>query len=103
MTIKYVEGSKEEFKQAGVPTFNNAPHMLIDLSEVKSPEMQTIVLKLADDEFVTICHIPYAEKGSSLDIKYHGELYNKMLGFKEGTSQSIEANLFALHMMGEKR
>lgn len=62
----------DDLKKVGIPTFNQCEHYLI---EPKNNVMQTFVIKLNEDKYMTVCVMPNSD---NVDVKIHGSHKNSV-------------------------
>lgn len=66
----------EEAKATGYPIFNTCNHYLVDMSHLdpKSDDwMNTISVKLPNNNYVTFCVMQTSNDESCIDVKFHGD------------------------------
>lgn len=75
--------TKEEAKAMGFKTFNECPHMCIDLSSLD--DMKTLTVKLPNEVNLTINMMKLGENETNIDIKSYStndvEAKTKVIGF----------------------
>lgn len=60
----------------GYPKFNNGNHYLVDMSHLdpkKGDWMNTISIKLPNDNYVTLCVMQTSKDETCIDTAFHGE------------------------------
>lgn len=66
----------EEAEKLGYPTFNKCNHYTVDMShlDTKSKDwLNTISIKLPNDNYVTFCVMQTSKDESCIDAKFHGD------------------------------
>ena len=82
----FTKCSIEEAEKLGYPRFNKCNHYTFDMSHLdhKSKDwMNTISIKLPNDNYVTFCVMQTSKDESCIDAKFHGDnLKNRrVIGF----------------------
>lgn len=77
------------------PIYNNFDHTIIDMSNLRSEGSDwghTLSIKLPNGNFATLCVMQCADDQSCIDARFYGGNIkeHKVLGFREGKSQSIK-------------
>ena len=73
--LVFLNRSVEGAKQDGYPTFNDCNHYIVDMSHLdfKNKDwMNTISIKLPNDNFVTLCVMQTSKDETCIDAKFHG-------------------------------
>ena len=73
--LVFLNRSVEGAKQDGYPTFNNCNHYIVDMSHLDPRTkdwMNTISVKLPNENFVTFCVMQSGIDESCIDTKFHG-------------------------------
>ena len=68
--------SVDEAKGNGYPTFNSCSHYVVDMSHLDPKEkdwLNTIVVKLPNENYVTFCVMQTSKDESCIDVEFHGE------------------------------
>ena len=71
-TKRTIEGAEK----LGYPTFNKCHHYTVDMSHLdyKSKDwLNTISIKLPNDNYVTFCVMQTSKDESCIDVKFHGD------------------------------
>lgn len=66
----------EEVKEKGYPAFNECNHYLVDMSHLNPKTkdwLNTISIKLPNDNYVTFCVMQTSKDESCIDAKFHGD------------------------------
>lgn len=72
----FTKRTVEEAENLGYPTFNKCNHYTVDMSHLdhKSKDwMNTISIKLSNDNYVTFCVMQTSKDESCIDVKFHGD------------------------------
>lgn len=107
--LVFVNYSVEGAKQVGYPTFNKCNHYLVDMSHLNPRTedwMNTISVKLPNNNFVTFCVMQTSKDETCIDTAFHGDnLKNhRVLAMGgEGPDANIyNKNIYALIAHAEK-
>lgn len=74
--LVFYNRSVEGAKQDGYPTFNTCNHYVVDMSHLNPKTedwMNTISIKLPNDNYVTLCVMQTSKDESCIDAKFHGD------------------------------
>lgn len=66
----------EEAENLGYPTFNKCDHYTVDMSHLDyraKDWLNTISIKLPNDNYVTFCVMQTSKDESCIDVKFHGD------------------------------
>ena len=72
----FTKRSIEETKNLGYPTFNTCDHYTVDMSHLDyrtKDWLNTISIKLPNDNYVTLCVMQTSKDESCIDAKFHGD------------------------------
>lgn len=72
----FTKRTVEEAENLGYPTFNKCNHYTVDMSHLdhKSKDwLNTISIKLPNDNYVTFCVMQTSKDESCIDVKFHGD------------------------------
>lgn len=90
-------------KQDGYPTFNECNHYLVDMSHLDPNTkdwMNTISIKLPNDNYVTLCVMQTSKDESCIDVKFHGDNLkdHKVIGFGSNgdNAVAVDKSIYAL-------
>lgn len=107
--LVFIKRSIEEAKKLGYPTFNKCNHYTVDMSHLdhKSKDwLNTISIKLPNDNYVTFCVMQTSKDESCIDAKFHGDnLKNhRVIGFGKGDDNviALDKSIYALIAHAEK-
>ena len=73
--LVFYNRSVEGAKQNEYPVFNDFNHYIVDMSHLDSKTkdwMNTISIKLPNDNFVTLCVMQTSKDETCIDAKFHG-------------------------------
>lgn len=94
-----VAGAKEK----GYPTFNECNHYIMDMSHLdpKTKDwLNTISIKLPNDNYVTFCVMQTSKDESCIDVRFHGDnLKNHRViafGNNDGDVIALDKSIYAL-------
>lgn len=100
--LVFYNRSAEEVKNSDYPAFNGGNHYLVDMSHLDPRTedwMNTISIKLPNDNFITVCVMQTSKDESCIDTQFHGDNIkeHRVLGLGGGTETSIyNKNIYAL-------
>lgn len=99
----FTKRSIEEAEKLGYPTFNKCNHYTVDMSHLdhKSKDwLNTISIKLPNNNYVTFCVMQTSQDESCIDAKFHGNnLKNhRVIAFgKDGDDAfALDKSIYAL-------
>lgn len=72
----FTKRTVEEVEKLGYPIFNKCNHYTVDMSHLdhKSKDwMNTISIKLPNNNYVTFCVMQTSKDESCIDVKFHGD------------------------------
>lgn len=72
----FTKRTVEEVENLGYPTFNKCDHYTVDMSRLdyKTKDwLNTISIKLPNDNYVTFCVMQTSKDESCIDVKFHGD------------------------------
>jgi hypothetical protein len=98
-----IQKNKKQGDAGEYPVFNKCNHTLIDMSDLRDTAMDdwmhTLSIKLPNDKFVTLCIMQPSDNQSCIDMKFYGEGKHRVIGFKDGSSKSLnDQGLYSLVM-----
>ena len=93
----FTKRSIEEAEELGYPTFNKCNHYTVDMSHLdhKSKDwLNTISIKLPNDNYVTFCVMQTSKDESCIDAKFHGDNLksHRVIAFGKGDDNVIALN-----------
>lgn len=93
----FTKRSIEEAEELGYPTFNKCNHYTVDMSHLdhKSKDwLNTISIKLPNDNYVTFCVMQTSKYESCIDAKFHGDNLksHRVIAFGKGDDNVIALN-----------
>lgn len=74
--LTFVQQTQGEAKAAGLPTWNNCNHYVVDMSHLRSSNddwMNTIVVKLPNGNALTLCVMQTGKEETNVDAAFHGD------------------------------
>lgn len=74
--LTFINQSVDGAKQTGYPTWNQCNHYIVDMSHLNPRTddwMNTISIKLPNDNFVTLCVMQSGKDETCIDAAFHGE------------------------------
>lgn len=99
----FTKCSIEEAEKLGYPIFNKCNHYTVDMSHLdhKSKDwLNTISIKLPNDNYVTFCVMQTSKDESCIDVKFHGDNLkdHRIIGFgKDGDNViALDKSVYAL-------
>lgn len=104
--LKFGKFTPNELKEKGIPIWNNCNHYLVDMSHM-SPEggddadwMNTIVVKLPNGNYVTLCVMQSGKMQTCIDAAFHGDNIEKHrvapMGGGNSSKPNEDRNIYAL-------
>lgn len=72
----FTKHTVEKVKEKGYPVFNECNHYLVDMSHLdpKTKDwLNTISIKLPNNNYVTFCVMQTSNDESCIDVKFHGD------------------------------
>ena len=101
--LVFYNRSVDGAKQDGYPTFNECNHYLVDMSHLdpKTKDwMNTISVKLPNNNYVTFCVMQTSKDESCIDTKFHGDNLkdHKVIGFGSNGDNvvAVDKSIYAL-------
>ncbi len=88
--------TREKAQEEGHACFNNGLHTIVELDHLEKGSMHTISIKLPNGQYLTTCIIPFDGDSGTIDFKYHGTGEQRVIGFRNGKSEEIKADLYTL-------